>query len=73
MSDVFGVSGRLMLNALIHGEVIEASHLAELAKASLRTKIPELTQALNGRVTKHHRCIIKAILRSFTLLRTTDC
>ena len=59
MSDVFGVSGRLMLNALIHGEVIEAPHLAELAKASLRTKIPELTQALNGRVTKHHRYIIK--------------
>lgn len=59
MSDVFGVSGRLMLNALIHGEVIEAPHLAELAKASLRTKIPELTQALNGRATKHHRYIIK--------------
>jgi len=62
MTDVFGVSGRLMLNALINGEVIEAAHLAELAKGRLRIKIPELTQALNGRVTKHHRNIIKKSL-----------
>lgn len=62
MTDVFGVSGRLMLRALIHGEVIEASHVADLAKGKLRIKIPELTQALNGRVTNHHRSIIK---RSF--------
>ena len=62
MTDVFGVSGRLMLNALIHGEVIEAAHLAELAKGKLRAKIPELTQALNGRVTKHHRNFIKKSL-----------
>ena len=62
MSDVFGVSGRLMLNALIDGEVIKASDIAELAKRQLRSKIPELTQALNGRVTKHHRDCIKKSL-----------
>lgn len=68
MSDVFGVSGRLMLNALIDGEVIEASQLADLAKRKLRAKIPELTQALNGRVTKHHRYIIKQSLDHLTFL-----
>ena len=68
MTDVFGVSGRLMLNALINGEVIEAAHLADLAKGRLRIKIPELTQALNGRVTKHHRNIIKKSLNHVILL-----
>ena len=41
MSDVFGVSGRLMLDALVNGETIEPSHVAELAKGKLRPKIPE--------------------------------
>jgi Transposase IS116/IS110/IS902 family./Transposase. len=68
MSDVFGVSGRLILNALIDGEVIQASHLAELAKGKLRPKIPELTQALNGRVTKHHRHCIKKSLEHLLFL-----
>ncbi len=68
MSDVFGVSGRLMLNALIDSEVIEASHLAESAKRQLRAKIPEPTQALNGRVTKHHRSIIKRSFDHLTFL-----
>jgi len=62
MSDVFGASGRLMLQAIIHGEVIEPSHVADLAKGKLRHKIPELTQALNGRLTKHHRYILRQSL-----------
>lgn len=68
MSDVFGVSGRLMLNALVNGEVIEPEHLADLAKGKLRSKIPELTQALNGRVTRHHRNIIRKSLSHLTFL-----
>lgn len=62
MSDVFGVSGRLMLDALINGEVIEPAQVANLAKGKLRAKIPELVQALNGRVTIHHRKIIQRSL-----------
>jgi len=62
MSDVFGVSGRLMLNALIEGEVIEPSQVADLSKGRLRAKIPDLIKALNGRVTKHHRSMIRKSL-----------
>ncbi|WP_240763127.1 IS110 family transposase [Paenibacillus thalictri] len=62
ISDVFGVSGRLMLDALIHGETIEPAHIADLAKGSMRSKIPDLIKALNGRVTKHHRSMIKRSL-----------
>lgn len=59
VSDVFGKSGRLMLNALVQGEIIDAEQVADLAIGRLRSKIPELIQALNGRVTAHHRRIIK--------------
>ncbi|MFC4767010.1 IS110 family transposase [Effusibacillus consociatus] len=68
MSDVFGVSGRLMLEALVNGEVIEPSQVADLAKGKLRAKIPELVQALNGRITKHHRNIIQKSLNHLKFL-----
>ena len=52
-SDITGVSGRLMLQALIDGQHDPAA-LADLAKRRLRVKIPELTEALTGRFNAHH-------------------
>lgn len=52
-SDITGVSGRLMLDALISGQRDPAA-LADLAKRRLRSKIPQLTEALTGRFTEHH-------------------
>lgn len=52
-SDIMGVSGRAMLEALIAGEH-DPQLLAELAKRRLRDKIPELTEALTGRFRAHH-------------------
>ena len=52
-SDITGVSGRAMLEALIKGERDPAG-LADLAKRRLRTKIPQLTEALTGRFAEHH-------------------
>lgn len=60
-SDVLGVSGRLMLRALIAGER-DPDVLADLAKAVLRNKIPELRQALRGRFREHHALMIKTML-----------
>ncbi|WP_245629977.1 IS110 family transposase [Alicyclobacillus acidiphilus] len=68
MSDVFGKSGRLMLDALVNGEVIEPEQIADLAIGRLRPKIPELTLALNGRVTLHHRKIIQRSLEHLKFL-----
>jgi transposase len=58
-SDVLGVSGRAMIRALIEGQD-DPERLAELAKRSLRGKIPELKRALRGRVTEHHRFLLRA-------------
>ena len=52
-SDICGVSGRAMLAALIGGERDPAT-LADLAKRRMRSKIPELTEALTGRFADHH-------------------
>jgi len=56
-SDVMGASGRDMLRAMIAGET-DPTKLAELAKRSLRGKIPDLRRALAGKITDHHRFIL---------------
>src|SRR4051812_46968642 len=52
-TDISGVSGRAMLEALIAGQR-DPAVLAELAKRRLRSKFPALTEALTGRFTEHH-------------------
>jgi transposase len=52
-TDITGVSGRAMLEALIEGQR-DPVVLADLAKRRLRSKIPELTEALTGRFGEHH-------------------
>jgi len=56
-SDVLGMSGRLMLKALLAGER-DPAVLAEMAKGRMRSKIPELRQALRGRFREHHALLI---------------
>jgi len=60
-SDIFGVSGRLILKELIRGET-DSSLLAELAKGRLRKKLKELEKALTGRVEEHHRFMLAELL-----------
>jgi transposase len=60
-SDVLGVSGQLMLKALVAGER-DPEVLAELAKGTLRKKIPELREALRGRFRDHHALLIRLYL-----------
>jgi transposase len=52
-SDITGVSGPAMLDALTNGDR-DPARLAELVQRRMRVKIPELTQALAGRFTEHH-------------------
>ena len=60
-SDVLGVSGRAMIGAIIDGQD-DPERLADLARRSLRGKIPELRRALRGRVTEHHRFLLRALM-----------
>jgi len=58
LSDVLGVSGRAMLRAIIDGES-DPERLAELAQGTARRKHGELVEALRGRITPHHRRMLK--------------
>ena len=60
-SDVLGKSGRAMLSALIRGET-DPNALAELALGRLRKQLPRLRPALTGRVTEHHRFLLRLLL-----------
>lgn len=59
-SDVTGVSARAMLAGLGQGLAPEA--LADLAQKRLRSRIPELTDALEGRFTAHHGFMVDMLL-----------
>jgi transposase len=60
-SDVLGVSGRAMLEALVAGER-DPGVLAELARGRLRIKLPQLRQALRGRFGDHHALLLRLAL-----------
>jgi transposase len=60
-SDVLGKSGRAMLRALIAGQT-DPEALAELALGRLRKQLARLRPALTGRVTEHHRFLLRLLL-----------
>jgi transposase len=57
-TDILGVSGREMLEAIVGGADDPAA-LAQLAKRRLRSKIAELERALTGRIRDHHRLMLR--------------
>jgi transposase len=60
-SDIFGVSGRAMMGALIAGER-DPLVLAGMARTGMRKKIPELREAFEGRFSEHHAFLLARML-----------
>ena len=58
ISDVLGLSGRRMIEALIAGQT-DPQALASLAHMRIRATATELEAALRGRVTAHHRFMLQ--------------
>src|SRR5664279_4813945 len=62
-TDITGVSGGLMLQALIDSQgAADPGVVADLAKRRMRSKIPVLTEALNGRFIAHHAFLTRLFL-----------
>lgn len=65
ISDIFGDTGRKILEKIIEGKEITEEDLIEMTsgrgKASLRAKIPQIKEGLKGTTRKHHRKMIKLI------------
>jgi transposase len=60
-TDIMGVSGRAMIEALIAGER-DPQVLAELARGRMRVKRPRLVRALTGRFDDHHAELARLLL-----------
>lgn len=68
LSDVFGLSGQLMLEALVEGKA-SAAEIADLAQKQARKKIAELTAALQGhQMRDSHRTLIRYAMRHMAFL-----
>lgn len=70
ISDILGTSGRAMLQALIAGQT-DPEQLAALAHPRIRASRAELAEALQGRVTQHHRFMLRLHLDQITRLEQT--
>jgi transposase len=60
-SDVLGASGRKIIQAIIDGR-LSGDEMADLALGKLRDKIPQLREALQGKVTPHHRFMLRQLM-----------
>jgi transposase len=68
LSDVFGVSGQLMLEALLKGDK-PPGQIALLAQGGAKKKIPEILAALEGhQMSEHHRRMIRYSLEHLKFL-----
>src|SRR5215831_2036626 len=68
LSDVFGVSGQRMLEALLDGRG-SPQELAEMARHKARAKIPQIIESFAGhRFSEHHRLMIRMSLEHLRML-----
>jgi transposase len=70
LTDVMGVSGRAMVEALLQGQSDPVA-LADLARGRLRRKLPALREALQGRFRAHHAFLVTQILAKVDFLEET--
>jgi transposase len=68
-TDILGVSGRAMIAQLIQGET-DPQRLANEARGSLKRKVIPLQRALQGRVTEHHRFLLRMLTDQLRQLET---
>ena len=69
ISDILGASGRAILKALVAGET-DPERLVGLTSGRLKATRAELTEALHGRVTAHHRFMLQLHLSQIAALDT---
>lgn len=67
-SDLFGVTGRNLIDRLARGHEITLSEVQACARGALRVKTSELFKSLQGFFTEHHRFLLKSMLDIIKLL-----
>ncbi len=67
LADILGVSGRAILHAIVTGEA-DPERLAGLANERVKAPRADLVAALHGRITAHHRFMLKLHLTQLEAL-----
>jgi transposase len=62
VTDILGKSSRDMLAVLIENPDADPVKLAQLARSAMRRKIPQIAEALRGKLRDHHRFMLKQML-----------
>jgi transposase len=70
VTDILGLSGRRIIDALIAGQTMPQA-LASLAHRRIHASTDELEASLRGRVTRHHRFLLKLHLDQIDAFDTT--
>jgi transposase len=66
--DIFGMSSTRILNAVLLGRSLSTEELEQMVHGRVRPKIPELMKAIQGKLSDHHRFMIRTILSHLEFL-----
>lgn len=66
-SDILGETGRAIIKAILDGQE-HPDWLADKAKGTLRNKRPQLRLALRGRITDHHRLMLRELMEDLAFV-----
>jgi transposase len=64
VSKIYGVSSLAMIRCLLEKDRLSREDISQMAKGKLRRKIDLLEKALNGKITDHHRFLLKMHLQN---------
>lgn len=59
LSNIFGQSGRHILEAIINGEKMETNNLREMVHWRVKASLSEIAESINGRIRRHHRDMMR--------------
>lgn len=59
LSDIFGKTGRKILEAIMNGEKIEVEDLREMVHKRVKASLTDIAESINGRLRRHHRDMLR--------------
>jgi transposase len=68
VSKIDGTSSMNMIRALLDKDRLSKEEIADMARGKLKNKVDQLVEALNGKVTDHHRFLLKLHLNNIAFL-----
>lgn len=68
VSKIDGISSMNMIHALLNKDKLSKEEIAAMARGKLKSKVDQLVEALNGKVTDHHRFLLRLHLSNIAFL-----